>query len=64
MLKISNSYNDWPWCIIGEFNVITSTDKKQGGIPYYIKGSLELIGVIKGCGLTGIGFTGQKFTGA
>lgn len=47
---------------MGDFNVITTTDEKQSGIPCNMKKILEFVRVIIGCGLTNIGFTGQKFT--
>ncbi|TMX01065.1 hypothetical protein EJD97_025277, partial [Solanum chilense] len=51
-----------PWCTIGDFNVITSTDEKHGGIPYNMNKSLEFIDIIEACGIMDIGYSGQHYT--
>ncbi|XP_055814560.1 uncharacterized protein LOC129884256 [Solanum dulcamara] len=53
---------DKPWCIVGDFNVITEVEEKIGGLPYNMNKSLEFISVIEACGLTDLGFHGQSFT--
>ena len=60
LYRISNIYS--PWCTIGDFNVITSTDKKHGGIPYNMNKSLEFIDIIEACGIMDIGYSGQHYT--
>ncbi|XP_010324843.1 uncharacterized protein [Solanum lycopersicum] len=60
MLKWSTTVK--PWCIIGDFNVITSTQEKCGGRAYNINKSLEFINIIESCGLTDLGYHGQYFT--
>ncbi|KAH0665370.1 hypothetical protein KY285_026576 [Solanum tuberosum] len=51
-----------PWCTIGDFNVITTPDEKQGGIPYNMNKSFEFIATIEACGLMDLGYTGQTYT--
>ncbi|XP_059289464.1 uncharacterized protein LOC132042983 [Lycium ferocissimum] len=51
-----------PWCTLGDFNVITSTEEKLGGLPYNMAKSFEFISVIEACGLTDLGFHGAKYT--
>ncbi|OIT19367.1 hypothetical protein A4A49_42072, partial [Nicotiana attenuata] len=51
-----------PWCVTGDFNVITSIEEKIGGIPYHINKSLELISMIEDCGLTDLGYYGPRCT--
>ncbi|XP_015169049.1 uncharacterized protein [Solanum tuberosum] len=53
---------DFPWCTIGDFNVITSIEEKLGGIPYIMNKSLQFIGVIEACGLIDLGYTWLLFT--
>ncbi|KAK4707383.1 hypothetical protein R3W88_033072 [Solanum pinnatisectum] len=53
---------DIPWCTIGDFNVITNTEEKTGGIPYNMNKSIEFISVIEACGLIDLGYTGIPFT--
>ncbi|KAH0717174.1 hypothetical protein KY285_013205 [Solanum tuberosum] len=60
MLQIST--DNGPWCTIGDFNVITSTEEKKGGVPYNMNKSLEFISVIEACGLVDLGYSGQHFT--
>ncbi|KAG5586740.1 hypothetical protein H5410_047174 [Solanum commersonii] len=60
MLQFSRS--DKPWCTIGDFNVINDIDEKMGGLPYNMNKNFEFINVIEACGLTDLGFHGQKFT--
>ena len=52
----------YPWCIIGDFNVIASSNEKLGGREYNITKSLEFINIIETCGLVDMGYNGQKFT--
>ncbi|XP_049365117.1 uncharacterized protein LOC125829910 [Solanum verrucosum] len=51
-----------PWCLVGDYNVITSMEEKLGGIPYNMRKSLDFIAVIETCGLIDLGFNGQRFT--
>ena len=60
MLKRSESMN--PWCVLGDFNVITSTSEKLGGRDYNINKSLEFISIIEACGLVDMGYYGQNYT--
>lgn len=51
-----------PWCIGGDFNVIASTDERDGGaIPNYNAIS-DFVACIIDCGLTDIGFQGVPYT--
>ena len=52
----------YPWFIIGDFNVIASSNEKLGGREYNITKSLEFINIIETCGLVDMGYNGQKFT--
>lgn len=60
MLHIANNKSNVPWCTVGNFNVITSTEEKLEGIPYNIKKSFEFIIAIEGHRHTD--FSGQSFT--
>ncbi|WMV32839.1 hypothetical protein MTR67_026224, partial [Solanum verrucosum] len=51
MLHFVDTNNTIPWCTVGDFNVITDTYEKLGGIRYNMRKSLEFIGVIEDCGL-------------
>jgi len=62
MLHYADTRNDVPWCVVGDFNVITHNEEKLGGIPYNMRKSLEFISVIEACGLMDLGFNGPKFT--
>nr|XP_010313000.1 uncharacterized protein LOC104644619 [Solanum lycopersicum] len=52
----------YPWSILGDFNVITSTSEKLGGKDYNINKSLEFISIIEACGLVDMGYYGQDYT--
>ncbi|XP_015054775.1 uncharacterized protein LOC107001126 [Solanum pennellii] len=62
--KLNHIYDmDSPWCTIGDFNVITSTEEKHGGMPYNMNKSLEFIDIIEACGcLMDIGYSGHHYT--
>ncbi|XP_049399720.1 uncharacterized protein LOC125863746 [Solanum stenotomum] len=62
LLHYADNRNATPWYTVGDFNVITDTDEKLGGIPYNMRKSIEFIGVIEACGLMDLGFNGPKFT--
>ena len=62
MLKDLAVASDLPWCIIGDFNDLMTEDEKKGGKHHpraLLKGFSE---TIMDCGLTDLGFTGDKFT--
>lgn len=48
--------------VLLDLYVITAPNEKLGGIPYHMKKSFNFIRVIKACGLTDIGYHGNKFT--
>lgn len=56
------SDTNYPWCIIGDFNVISSTHEKLGGRDYNINKSLEFLSIIEACGLIDMGYIGQHYT--
>ena len=60
MLKWSATVH--PWCILGDFNVISSAQEKLGGREYNIRKSLEFINIIDSCGLIDMGYNGQPYT--
>ncbi|KAG5595027.1 hypothetical protein H5410_036259 [Solanum commersonii] len=62
LLHLADTKDTIPWCAVGDFNVITDTDEKLGGIPYDMRKSLEFIGVIEACGLMDLRFNGSRFT--
>ncbi|XP_019251233.1 PREDICTED: uncharacterized protein LOC109230164 [Nicotiana attenuata] len=51
-----------PWCVIGDFNIIASVEKKIGGIPYQMSKSLDFLSMMEDCGLVDLGFYGPKVT--
>ncbi|KAG5615000.1 hypothetical protein H5410_014824 [Solanum commersonii] len=55
LLHLADTKDTIPWCAVGDFNVITDTDEKLGGIPYDMRKSLEFIRVIEACGLMDLG---------
>lgn len=61
ILHLSDRFKDHPWCVVGDFNVITSIEEKMEGIPYNMKKIMESIAVIEGCRLVDLCFTGPKF---
>ncbi|XP_016477581.2 uncharacterized protein LOC107799029 [Nicotiana tabacum] len=61
-LKLKSTLCIVPWCVIGDFNVITSMGEKIGGIPYQMKKSIDFISMIEECGLTDFGFYGPRYT--
>ncbi|XP_015168633.1 uncharacterized protein [Solanum tuberosum] len=48
--------------LVTSFNVITSTEEKQGGVPYNMNKSFEFLSVIEDCGLLDLGYNGSHFT--
>ncbi|KAF7818437.1 reverse transcriptase [Senna tora] len=51
-----------PWLICGDFNDVLSLDEKWGGLPASSSRIREFKHCIDYCGVTDLGFLGQKFT--
>lgn len=45
-LKLKSAPCTVPWCVIGDFDVITSMGEKIGGIPHGMKKSIDFISMI------------------
>ncbi|XP_055824941.1 uncharacterized protein LOC129893436 [Solanum dulcamara] len=52
----------FPWCTLGDFNIITDPEEKLGGFMYNMRKRLEFISTIEASGLQDLGFIGQKYT--
>ncbi|KAK1284161.1 hypothetical protein QJS10_CPB21g01739 [Acorus calamus] len=51
-----------PWCMIGDFNAISTTSEKRGGRPPNYASTIEFNNVMSTAGLIDIGFQGPRFT--
>ncbi|XP_070046797.1 uncharacterized protein [Nicotiana tomentosiformis] len=51
-----------PWCVIGDFNMITSIEEKVGGLLYQMNKNQEFLSMIEDCCLVDLGFYGNRFT--
>ncbi|XP_060183608.1 uncharacterized protein LOC132613554 [Lycium barbarum] len=51
-----------PWGVIGDFNVITSPEEKQGGACYNMQKSVDFLECLTQCGLIDAGFQGAQYT--
>ncbi|XP_009622344.2 uncharacterized protein [Nicotiana tomentosiformis] len=61
-LRLKSTMCTMPWCIIGYFNVISSTEEKIGGVPYQMSESLDFLSMMEDCELVGLGFYGPRYT--
>ncbi|XP_019225728.1 PREDICTED: uncharacterized protein LOC109207293 [Nicotiana attenuata] len=61
-LRTKVASSNTSWCVIGDFNVISSIEEKIGGIPYQINKSLDFLSMIDDCGLTDLGYYGPRYT--
>ncbi|XP_019260254.1 PREDICTED: uncharacterized protein LOC109238270 [Nicotiana attenuata] len=61
-LKLKSTPCTVPWCVIGDFNVITSMGENIGGIPHQMKKSNDFISMIEKYGLIDLGFHGPRYT--
>ncbi|XP_074351494.1 uncharacterized protein LOC141690607 [Apium graveolens] len=62
LLRELANKSDLPWCIIGDFNDMMSTDEKRGGRPHPFNLLQGFIEVVNECGLVDLGFVGEKYT--
>ena len=62
-MLLQDEVEDTPWCSVGDYNVITSTEEKLGVITYNIRKSLDFIAIIEACVLIDMGFTGKNTLG-
>ncbi|XP_060170788.1 uncharacterized protein LOC132601740 [Lycium barbarum] len=51
-----------PWGVVGDFNVITCCEEKQGGRPFRIEDCVNFLSCLADCGLQDAGFFGSNFT--
>ncbi|XP_075083444.1 uncharacterized protein LOC142167183 [Nicotiana tabacum] len=61
-LRFKYTMCNFPWCVIGDFNVIVSVEEKIGGVPYQMNKSLDFLTMIEYCGLTDLGNYGPRHT--
>ncbi|XP_020675110.2 uncharacterized protein LOC110094257 [Dendrobium catenatum] len=53
---------DGPWCVGGDFNIISNVSERTGGNPPNMNAMDDFNQVISSCNLTDIGFSGSSFT--
>ncbi|OMO56897.1 reverse transcriptase [Corchorus capsularis] len=53
---------DRPWVMIGDFNDVTHSNEKIGGVAHSVGRCMSFTGMIANCGLIDLGFTGPSFT--
>ena len=56
-----SSANSKPWCFVGDFNLITSTEEMFEGVPYNMRKRSDFIVVIEACCLIDLSFSGINF---
>ncbi|OIT01093.1 hypothetical protein A4A49_19935 [Nicotiana attenuata] len=62
ILRHKSTNYTYPWCVIGDFNVIASVKEKIGGLPYQMSKSLDFLSMMEECGLVDLGYYGPKYT--
>ena len=62
LLKSLNKQCNMPWVVLGDFNEITCTDEKLGWLDRDASQMWEFRGCLSKCGLTDLGFMGQRYT--
>ena len=62
LLKSLNKQCNMPWVVLGDFNEITCTDEKLGWLDRDASQMWEFRGCLSKCGLTDLGFVGQRYT--
>lgn len=62
LLKDLAQRSTLPWCIEGDFNDMVSMDEKRGGRPQAKFLLDSFLQTINECGLSDLGFIGEKFT--
>ena len=53
---------DMPWIVFGDFNEITHADEKLRWLDRDASQMWEFMGCLSKCGLTDLGFVGQRYT--
>lgn len=61
-LKQCNQNINGPWCISGDFNIITEAGEKKGGVPHRMEKSWDFISCIGEYGMVDASFNGPRFT--
>lgn len=51
------------WCVVGDFNTITSSGEKVGGMSYRTEDGLDFLMCLLDCGLQDVGFLGLSSLG-
>ena len=62
LLRLLHQQNSLPWCCVGDYNELTSTDEKVGGVIRLERQMQEFRDAIDYCGFIDLGFVGEPFT--
>ena len=62
LLRLLYQQNSLPWCCVGDYNELTSTDEKVGGVIRLERQMQEFRDAIDYCGFIDLGFVGEPFT--
>ncbi len=62
LLRLLHQQSSLPWCCVGDFNELTSTDEKLGGVIRSERQMQDFRDAIDYCGFIDLGFVGEPFT--
>ncbi|XP_027069890.2 uncharacterized protein [Coffea arabica] len=51
-----------PWFLVGDFNVVTNTEEKRGGLPFRPSEGSDFLNFMALAGVSDAGFSGSRFT--
>ncbi|XP_071917289.1 uncharacterized protein [Coffea arabica] len=51
-----------PWFLVGDFNVVTNTEEKRGGLPFRLSEGSDFLNFMALAGVSDAGFSGSRFT--
>lgn len=61
-LQAGEPFDNMPWIVEGDFNIILNDDEKLGGLPFLQQEAIKFAFFVSSCSFVEVKFTGSNYT--